>query len=252
MEQFTEIIRLFLYWYGFLVIGIYALPVGLVYYLFFIRNRERWKDKRIQKKFPPQKQIRREVIWSLSAMAIFAVGGTLVTLLVQAGHSRMYLDFREFGPLYFLFSILLSLLFHDTFIYWVHRFMHWKKVFKYVHLAHHKSVNPTPWSIFQFQPIEAILQVIPFCLLPFLFPIHPIAILIVLYFNDLVNIMGHTGFELAKPQKKGNWFYRMTSKVSHHDFHHTHVRYNFGVYFTFWDRLMGTFHEGNFLKREDS
>ncbi|MBA3838282.1 MAG: sterol desaturase family protein, partial [Zymomonas sp.] len=30
--------------------------------------------------------------------------------------------------------------------------------------------------------------------------------------------------------------------TTHHDLHHTEGRYNFGLYFTWWDRLMGTEH----------
>jgi sterol desaturase/sphingolipid hydroxylase (fatty acid hydroxylase superfamily) len=28
--------------------------------------------------------------------------------------------------------------------------------------------------------------------------------------------------------------------VTHHDLHHAHAGTNFGLYFTFWDRIMGT------------
>lgn len=30
--------------------------------------------------------------------------------------------------------------------YWIHRFSHWKPLYKSVHYLHHKNVNPGPWS----------------------------------------------------------------------------------------------------------
>ena len=49
------------------------------------------------------------------------------------------------------------------------------------------------------------------------------------------------------------WFYWMhrslhhkllfrMAHATHHDLHHTEGRYNFGLYFTWWDRMMGTEH----------
>ncbi|MCX6197873.1 MAG: hypothetical protein NTY88_01450 [Bacteroidetes bacterium] len=48
--------------------------------------------------------------------------------------------------------------------------MHLKKVYPYVHLIHHKSVNPTPWAAFAFHPLEAVGQVLILPIMVFAMP----------------------------------------------------------------------------------
>jgi sterol desaturase/sphingolipid hydroxylase (fatty acid hydroxylase superfamily) len=40
---------------------------------------------------------------------------------------------------------------------------------------------------------------------------------------------------------RSRWFGWITG-VTHHDLHHQDARWNFGLYFTWWDRWMGTEH----------
>ncbi|MGL1488967.1 sterol desaturase family protein, partial [Vibrio parahaemolyticus] len=37
--------------------------------------------------------------------------------------------------------------------------MHNKRIFKYVHLVHHHSTNPSPWAAYAFHPLEAVVEV---------------------------------------------------------------------------------------------
>ena len=58
----------------------------------------------------------------------------------------------------------------------------------------------------------------------------------------LRNAIGHCGYEIFPSTREGRpWFDWMTT-VTHHDLHHAQAGWNFGFYFTFWDRLMGTEH----------
>jgi len=55
-------------------------------------------------------------------------------------------------------------------------------------------------------------------------------------------VMGHCGFELFP-----SWFMRsrlgwFMNTITHHGQHHEKFVTNFGLYFNFWDRLMGTNH----------
>jgi Delta7-sterol 5-desaturase len=59
----------------------------------------------------------------------------------------------------------------------------------------------------------------------------------------LRNVMGHLGFEiLPKGFTKNKWLNWNTS-ITHHSMHHEHLHSNFGLYFTWWDRLMKTEHK---------
>jgi sterol desaturase/sphingolipid hydroxylase (fatty acid hydroxylase superfamily) len=56
------------------------------------------------------------------------------------------------------------------------------------------------------------------------------------------NAWGHSGHEFRPAKADGTpWFDGFTT-TSHHDLHHTDVKGNYGLYFTFWDRFMGTEH----------
>jgi lathosterol oxidase len=55
-------------------------------------------------------------------------------------------------------SLALMLLLHDAWFYWTHRLMHHPKIFRHVHLVHHRSINPSPWAAYSFHPIEAVIE----------------------------------------------------------------------------------------------
>jgi sterol desaturase/sphingolipid hydroxylase (fatty acid hydroxylase superfamily) len=119
--------------------------------------------------------------------------------------------------------------------------MHWRPLFKYAHAGHHKSIAPTPWAIYAFQPLEAAIQAVGIMLIVIFIPLHPLMLLAFLWYDTLVNTAGHTGYEVVPPTVSRSWFCRGFNTVAHHDAHHTNMRKNFGSFFNIWDRLMGTF-----------
>jgi hypothetical protein len=56
------------------------------------------------------------------------------------------------------------------------------------------------------------------------------------------NAIGHSGHELAwSGVTRSRWTGRLAT-TTHRDLHRVEGRYNFGLYFTWWDRMMGTEH----------
>jgi lathosterol oxidase len=165
-----------------LIVLRYAFFAGIAYLFFYIWKRERYGNNKIQAKYPDRKNIKREIMYSVLSLAIFAgVGGVVYSLRMQ-GYTQIYTDFQAHSISYFIFSVVAFILIHDTYFYWMHRFMHWDKIYKYVHRIHHLSTNPTPWAAFAFHPLEAVVEVGILPIMVFLMPLHPIAILIwVLY-----------------------------------------------------------------------
>ncbi|MEZ4750285.1 MAG: sterol desaturase family protein [Bdellovibrionota bacterium] len=84
----------------------------------------------------------------------------------------MYLDIGEHGWFYFFLSVPLLMGLHEVYFYWTHRWLHHPWWFKRVHRVHHESVNPTPWAVFSFHPVEAVIQavVLPLLILVVLVP----------------------------------------------------------------------------------
>jgi Delta7-sterol 5-desaturase len=235
----VEFVTLFLI---ILVLG-YLMPAGKYYYWYYVRNRAASEHLRIQERRPSRKEVWREVKMSLVSVVIFAALATVLFELYKVGGTSIYWRFRDYPLGYFPLSFLLCLVFHDTYFYWTHRFMHWRPVFKYFHLGHHRSLTPTPWAIYAFQPLEAVTQFLGVALLVIFLPLHPLALLLFLWYDTEVNTAGHTGYEVVPDSVARHWLFRGLNTARHHDAHHTNTRVNFGSFFNVWDRWMGTFQD---------
>lgn len=221
----------------------YLLPAGWFHYRYHRGNLAQQDARRIQDKVPGGDQIWREVLASLRTFLIFAIGSVALYEAVVAGWTKMYWPLTARPLWYVPVSFILCALLLDAYFYWVHRFMHWRPVFALVHLTHHRSVTPTPWTIFAFSPLEAVLQFLPIALLVFLVPMCPLVLVLVLSHNTLVNVAGHNGIEIIPKSISQAPILRWFNTVTHHDAHHSNTRVNYGSYFNLWDRWMGTFAE---------
>jgi sterol desaturase/sphingolipid hydroxylase (fatty acid hydroxylase superfamily) len=188
---------------------------------------------------PSPKQIRREIFYSMRSTLIFTMFW-FAGIVNVTGQSRMYINIDQHGWFYFAISVLALFILHDAFVYWTHRLMHHPFLFRRVHRLHHSSVHSTPFAIYLFDTSEAILHGAFFFLISLVLPLNWCAMLLLLWTSSLANVIGHLGYE---PAPKG-WLRsvgRVFNTTTHHDLHHTQGgRYNYGVYFRFWDWLMGT------------
>jgi len=219
----------------------YYLIAGIAFLVFYILLKKRITWKKIQPKFPVMKDYRREIIFSTISIIIFAL--TPLILLENdylRPHTTFYKDISKYGWLYFWGAFPLLLLMHDTYFYWMHRLIHHPKLFKLVHLAHHRSVNPSPWAAYAFHPLEAVLESLIFVIFLFTIPINRWHLFIFFVISLLYNVYGHLGYELFpagfNKRGMGKW---LNTSVSH-NLHHHYFRGNYGLYFLFWDRMMGT------------
>jgi len=231
----------FLAFFLFILIPGYILPAGYFYWQYHVRKNPEHEALRIQDRRPTRDQIKREWKLSLSTITIFAAMSTVLFELYKAGHTAIYTRFTDFPLWYLPVSLALCALAHDTYFYWTHRFMHWQPVFKYFHVGHHKSISPTPWAIFAFQPLEAITQFLGIMALVIFMPLHPLVLFGFLWYDTIVNTAGHTGYEVVPKAVSKRPIMQFFNTVTHHDHHHTNMKVNFGSFFNLWDRLMGTF-----------
>ncbi len=219
----------------------YFAVMGIAYmglYRFREHNLARFK---LQKANASVRIVRKEVLFSISTLCIYGLSSWMVFALYRSGFTKIYLDFQEYGTAYFILSLILMMAIHDAYFYWTHRLMHHGKLFRTVHRVHHWSHNPTPWASFSFHPLEAVISQGHIFIIIFLIPSHPLAIFGLLVIMFAVNLLGHSGFEFFPKKfllgKVGRWINASTF----HNLHHQRSQHNFGLYFTFWDRIMGTF-----------
>ena len=70
-------------------------------------------------------------------------------------------------------------------------------------------------------------------------PIHTVVLFTFLGIMIIRNAMGHSGIEFH-PLGWVDSGLDIFTTVTHHDMHHQRSRGNYGLYFTWWDRWMGT------------
>lgn len=229
------------FWVIFLVIFLrYVLLASIAFVIFYAILKKKISFKKIQPAFPSGKDYLREIFYSLLTALVFAAIGFAVFATPLSAYTQTYWDLGKYGIAYFILSIILMILVHDTYFYWTHRFMHRKSVFPFVHRVHHLSVNPSPWAAMAFHPLESIIEGSVIVVIAVLFPAHPLAIGIFLLFMMVYNVYGHLGYELYpkgfSKSPVGKW---INTSVNH-NLHHQTFRGNYGLYFLWWDRWMGT------------
>ncbi|WP_420149682.1 sterol desaturase family protein, partial [Spirosoma sp.] len=146
----------------------------------------------------------------------------------------------EYGLLWYPISIGLVLLIHETYYYWLHRWMHRPGVYAKVHKTHHDSLTTSPWTAFSFHPLESTLQAIIIPALLFVIPLHYSAVGLILIIMTLSGAINHLNMEIYPPGFDRHWLGRWLIGATHHSLHHSQYRYNYGLYFTFWDKWMNT------------
>ena len=188
-----------------------------------------------------EKQIRREIGWSLVSAAIYGVpAGFLAWGWQQHGWTAIYSDAYAY-PLWWLpASVLIYLLLHDTWFYWTHRLMHFPRIYKRVHAVHHASRVPTAWTAMSFHPLESLSGAVLIPGLCLIIPIHYGALLAVLTVMTVMGVTNHMGWEIFPRALVAGPAGRWLVTASHHHRHHEKYLCNYGLYFRFWDKLCGT------------
>jgi len=216
---------------------IIAAIVYLVYYKFF---QKKLAYKKIQIKFPKAGDYQRELVYSLLTIIFFGVVGVLTFRSPLSEYNQIYYGFSEMPIWYYILCFPLMLIIHDTYFYWMHRALHHPVLFKATHLVHHKSTNPSPWAAYAFHPFEAVLEAAILPILAFILPLHISAFGLFFLFSIMYNVYGHSGFEWYPKNFNRHWFGKWINTSVHHNLHHKDFDNSYGLYFTFWDRLMGT------------
>ena len=204
----------------------------------------RWlRGRRIADRNPSWKQMGWELAYSLRSIFVFGIVGGFIAFSVMSGWTQMYFQVEKFGLTYFWLSIPVMIVLHDAYFYWTHRMMHHPRLFRVFHRTHHLSTSPTPWAAYSFSVPEAFVQAGIGPLIIFLIPNHPAAFSIFMIWQISFNVLGHCGHELYP-----RWFMRsglgkFLNTTTHHAMHHETNRANFGLYFNWWDRLLGTNHQ---------
>ena len=173
----------------------YALFAGIAWLLAYLLFKKRWWLRKIIQRDPTSSDVRREVKYSLLTALIYGLVGSATIVLARHGGSQFYGRIESHGWAWFIGSIGIAIIVHDTWFYWTHRLMHHRRLFRLFHRVHHESTNPSPWAAYSFAPLEATVQAGIFPLLVFTLPMHPLAFFAFMIWQITFNVIGHTGYE---------------------------------------------------------
>lgn len=198
--------------------------------------------RRIRDKRPPARQLRREFLYSMRSIAVFSTVSLLPAIAHRAGLWDGHAVAKSWGELWFWASLVLMIVAHDAYFYWVHRLSHDRRLFALVHRRHHLSNNPSPFTAYSFDWGEAVLMgsFVPLWVL--LVPTSWVVVDLFVLHQIVRNTLLHCGIEVMPARRDGRPLFDWMTTTTHHDLHHGKVGWNFGLYFTWWDRWMGTEH----------
>lgn len=143
-------------------------------------------------------------------------------------------------PITLFFSIAFCMLCEDFLFHLMHRLLHHKALYPYVHKVHHTYINTVTIAAEYTHPIEYFFGVmIPGGLGALILGKHMHITTFLLWACVRIgeSVDGHSGYEFS-------WSpYRLipfSSSASYHNFHHTHNVGNYSSFFSFWDTIYGT------------
>jgi sterol desaturase/sphingolipid hydroxylase (fatty acid hydroxylase superfamily) len=213
--------------------------------IMFLGTRYLYKTGRLQRYYPLPKERGVFTAWT-NAMS-FTIPTAVYAIVYRTG--SISTDFSIFKMAAYMF---LYMLIHDAFFYWCHRTFHvYRFLYDRLHAMHHEySYAMHVYIVGHAEIIENFLQVgVPwltwtaiaghnlwYWLVPFSFVL----------FSTLI---GHSGYRsnawllvfhpLALPSAAASGSLMLT--VADHQMHHSHRRVNFGLFWRFWDKHMGTY-----------
>ncbi len=177
---------------------------------------------------------------SVISAAIFSLATALVMTLQEQGLTRLHGQIHAGSWWTLPLSYLAVLILQDTCFYATHRLFHHPRLFPWFHRGHHRSRQPTPWTSFAFDPLEAVVQALFLIGIVMLIPLHVVTLLAVLTTMTVWAVVNHLGLEVLPMNFPHHWLGRWLIGPAHHAIHHRRHGQHFGLYFTFWDRVFGS------------
>ena len=229
----------------------YFIIAGVAFLFWYVLLKKKIAFKKIQLRFPTNKDYQREIFYSVITITIFSFVPFVLLRPPVRQYTLFYTDVHQYGMVWFWLAFPIMLVVHDAYFYFTHRLMHHPKLFKYIHLLHHKSVNPSPWAAFAFHPLEAVVEVGILVIFIFCVPVCFFHLFFFFLFMMMYNVYGHLGWELYPKGFSTSFIGKWVNTSVNHNQHHQYFKGNYGLYFLWWDRWFKTIREDYDIKFDE-
>lgn len=183
-------------------------------------------------------QVYDNVFWSYSGV-LFWSGYECLMWWMYANNMLPFVSF-ETNPVYFCLLMLAVPFWRNFHFYWIHRLIHWKPLYDWVHYLHHKNVNVGPWSGMAMHPIEHLLY-FSCILIHLVIPSHPLHMMFNAFQTGLGPAVSHSGFDEIVFGDETALRNDRYMHYLHHRFHNV----NFGESNVPLDKWFGSLHDGS-------
>lgn len=193
--------------------------------------------------------LKREMFYSTVALFFASITPLFILKSPSIIPHKIYFDIHERSILWYVTSLLCAFAIQDCYFYWSHRLLHTRKLYRSFHFVHHQSIYPTPYATFAFGIGEAVIHSTFILILVSILPIHYTAIMIFFSITLMTNIYGHLGMDILSEKRRNSFPFNLLFHTTHHGCHHRIPNGNYGLYFKFWDKVMGTY-KGEMPKKD--
>ena len=222
-----------------------------------VRNQTRWEKRKSLSSSAPTGQIsttlpdssllsglpgntsicsvcpRPEIINSLVSIAIFAGYGVLTVYAERNGVIRI--DWMP-GASTVLINLALLTVWNEVHFYTCHRLLHTRWLYRKVHVVHHRSVVPTPFTTYSFHWVEATMLSSVMILMALVWPLDIVSMIVFPGISLIANSIGHMNYAVFPDKDHGE----LLAACQRHTAHHTRWNGNYGFYWPLLDRWLGT------------
>lgn len=217
----------------------YFIVAGGTYWLFYATSNKFLVKQTNNVKSSSRKSIEKDIALSVISTVALAICAALVMTIYDSGATLLYKSIADYGVWYLIASFIGVILLQDACFYFFHRAFHHPALYNWLHRGHHRSKHPTPWTSFALDFPEALIQGLFLVAVVFIIPLQIYVLALLLITMTVWALVNHLGFELF-PRFPHHWLGKWFISSDHHSLHHRNYTRHYGLYFTFWDRLLGT------------
>lgn len=214
-------------------------PIILARY-FFLAGGIHLFLSRIPDYLPTSRSTHADMSLSVLSSVIFALGAAAIMSAYDLGITRLYTNVNHYPLWYLGLSYVGVIVLQDTYFYFLHRTLHHPSLFHWWHGGHHRSSPPTHWTSFAFDLPESIAHLLFLVGIIFIIPLHFITLIAVLSTMTIWAVVNHLELDWLPTNFPHHWCGRWFTGPAHHAIHHRQYAFHYGLYFTFWDRQLGT------------
>jgi Delta7-sterol 5-desaturase len=218
----------------------YFLVAGTTYLIFYLPAIQDFINSNLRHPFPSWQLIQHDVKLSVLSAGVFALAAAFVMSEYSQGFTLLYSNAQAYGFWYLAISYGAVLLLQDTYFFFTHRLSHHPLLFRWIHKGHHRSRYPTPLTSFAFDPLDAVIQSLFLIGIVHIIPLHFVTLIAIMTTMTIWAVLNHLEIVLLPRSFPHHWLGRWFVGPGHHSIHHLKYTVHYGLYFTFWDKLLGT------------